>query len=281
MHASSPGSNAVAYLGPEGTFAHAVAQNRFGTQATLIPCASIEAVFDQVLANAAGSGIVPLENSSGGWIYDTVDLLIQNAPRINIRQELTLDVKLALVGRSGQPIKSVYSHFAPLKHNANWLAAHYPQARAVPCASTARAAQMAKEDPQGAALTSRQAGAIYGLEVLEYPIDPNEVNVTSFVEITRSGKNSELGQKLGLVIRIKNEPSSLVNLLLPFAQAKMNLTRIISRPIQGEPSAYHFLLEVEVREDDSRLEGVLAEAKKHTNSLVSLGNYAVKSRIQA
>src|SRR5262245_1740183 len=104
-------SDAVAYLGPEGTFSHAVAQERFGAGSALVACPTIKDIFDKVRAGSVGSGIVPLENSSAGWIPDTVDLLIANADTIRIREELSLDVKLAFVGRRGREIKTIYSHF--------------------------------------------------------------------------------------------------------------------------------------------------------------------------
>lgn len=278
MNRLSAQPSTVAYLGPEGTFAHAVAQDRFGRRSSLVPCPSIKTVFDHVATQSGSSGIVPLENSSGGWIYDTIELLIKNAPKIQIREELPLDVKLAFVGHKGRPIKAIYSHFAPLKHFAHWLDAHYPSVEQIACASTAHAAQQARGNPRSAALTSRQAAAIYGLDVLKYPIDPNEVNVTSFLQIAYGENQRVAGNKMALVVRLKNESGSLAKFLEPFSRAKINLTRIISRPIHGQPMAYHFLVEVK---NSSGLANALDEAESASSSLVSLGDYSVRQSIRA
>jgi prephenate dehydratase len=98
--AKSPKSGKVAYLGPEGTFSHLVAVRRFPKRAGL-PVATITEVFHAVRSGQAQLGIVPIENSSGGTITETVDLLIEQAGKIFITEELALDVRLALLGRAG------------------------------------------------------------------------------------------------------------------------------------------------------------------------------------
>jgi len=112
-------------------------------------------------------------------------------------------------------------------------------------------------------------------------VDPHEVNVTSFVQIASDAGSQKSGQKLGLVVRLKNEPGSLLQFLTPFDQARMNLTRIISRPIQGQPAAHQFLVEVDVREDDPRLADVLAQAAERSSSLASLGHFVIQPRMEA
>ena len=96
----------VAYLGPEGTFSHILARQRFGTKVEHIACSSIEAVFERVASGEVPAGLVPVENSSGGTVYDTVDLLIRNADRIFVREELALDIRIALLGRAGETIRT-------------------------------------------------------------------------------------------------------------------------------------------------------------------------------
>jgi hypothetical protein len=111
----------VAYLGPEGTFSGILARQRFGKKADLIASTAIEGVFESVLSGATPLGLVPVENSSGGTVYDTIDLLIRHAGSIYIVEELALDIRIALLGRNGTPIKTVYSHFTQIKHHAEWL----------------------------------------------------------------------------------------------------------------------------------------------------------------
>ena len=159
----------VCYLGPEGTFSHILARKRFGRRAILVACPTIEAIFDRVLASAEDLGIVPIENSSGGTVYDSVDLLIRHSGHVFIHEELALDVRIALLGRPGKTITTVFSHFVQIKHHAEWLKARHPRARLHAVASTAVAAQKAAASSRAAALASPGAAEVYGLEVLELP----------------------------------------------------------------------------------------------------------------
>lgn len=115
----------------------------------LTPCPTIEAVFDRVLSSTNALGIVPIENSSGGTVYDSVDLLIRNAGRVFILEELAMDVRIALLGRAGATISTVYSHFVQIKHHADWLKARHPQARLRAVASTGSRCQESLREQDG------------------------------------------------------------------------------------------------------------------------------------
>ena len=280
MNPPSTAASSVSYLGPEGTFAHAVAQSQFGQSHRLLAQPDIKSVFDSVLDRRAGSGIVPLENSSAGWIYDTIDLLIGNAARIQITAEHSLDVELAFVGHQGMEIKKIYSHFAPLEHNARWLAENHPKAELIRCPSTAHAATLARTDMTAAAITSRQAAEIYGLDILAFPLGAEDENVTRFMQIALGDGTTAHGKKTGLVLTLDNEPGKLLAFLRPFDAAKLNLSGIISRPIPGKPSMHRFFIEVEGSENDTALNAAVAEARQAALSLVSLGNYTANPRIR-
>ena len=172
----------IAYLGPEGTFSHLVALRRFPKNPGL-PCATITEVFQAVRSGAATHGIVPIENSSGGTITETVDLLIEEAGHLFIREELALDVRLALLGREGallKNIKTLYSHVMPLRHHRLWIGENLPAARMVERASTAEAAKKASLSETAAALAAPGTAALYGLSILKFPVRPEAINVTHF-----------------------------------------------------------------------------------------------------
>ena len=163
-------------------------------------CPTIEAIFDRVLASTDALGIVPIENSSGGTVYDSVDLLIRHAGRVFIREELAMDVRIALLGRPGKVISTVYSHFVQIKHHADWLKARHPRARVRAVANAALAARKASASKTAAALASPGAADVYGLEVLEVPSMGRSPNVTHFLP-------SE-GNRPRLTMRDKERPSS-------------------------------------------------------------------------
>src|SRR4051812_20675680 len=129
----------IACLGPEGSFSHLVATQRF-PDAPLEMLGSVEEVFDWLEDKPDAHGIVPIENSSGGIILATVDRIMHPHCILKIQEELTLDVKLALVGHRDQPVEIIYSHFMPFYHCDEWLKQHYPNVKRVTTASTSQAA---------------------------------------------------------------------------------------------------------------------------------------------
>ena len=272
----------VFYLGPEGTFSHILARKRFGAGPRLSACPTIEAVFDGVLASAGSLGLVPIENSSGGTVYDSADLLIRHAGRVFIREELALDVRIALLGHDQKNITTIFSHFVQLKHHAEWLKARYPRARLRPVASTAVAAQKAAAARHAAALASPGAAGVYGLKVLETPAVRQTVNVTHFFVIAAAGTGNPAGvEKTGLVAALPNICGSLHRFLGPFARQQVSLSRIVSRPVPGQPQTYVFFLEIEGGPREARVVRALERAGARTETLTSLGTYPAGRRYKS
>lgn len=280
-------SSAVAYLGPEGTFSHLVALRRFSKKPGL-PCATISEVFHAVCSGAATAGVVPIENSSGGTITETVDLLIEQAGSIAITEELALDVRLALLGKKGAKfsnLKALYSHVMPLRHHRGWIVENLPGVSMIESSSTAEAARKAAHSATSAALAAPGAAALYGLSVLKFPVRPEAVNVTHFFVITAaSGKAtprpSPLGKrsKTAIVAELPQTSGSLHRFLGPFSRAGVNLCRIVSRPVPGQPETYVFYLEVEGAATDAKVLKALAGARKLAVRLTIPGSYPTRPR---
>jgi prephenate dehydratase len=271
----------VAYLGPEGTYSGILARQRFGKKADLIASPAIEGVFERVLSGATPLGLVPVENSSGGTVYDTIDLLIRHAGSIFILEELALDIRIALLGRKGTPVKTVYSHFTQIKHHAEWLKIHHPEATLVPVASTATASERAAADPKAAALASPGAADIYKLDILATPSDGQEVNVTNFFTIARKPAAGVLADRTALVATLLNQCGSLHKFLGPFARQNVSLTRIVSRPVPGQPQTYIFYIEVEGDESDPGVARALELAKRQARSISILGSFPLGKRFRS
>jgi prephenate dehydratase len=272
----------VCYLGPEGTFSHILARKRFGKRAILVPCPTVEAIFERVLSAPENLGIVPIENSSGGTVYDSVDLLIRRAGHVFIHEELALDVRIALLGHRGKAITKVFSHFVQIKHHAEWLKARHPRARLHAVASTAVAAQKAAASNRAAALASPGAAEVYGLEVLELPSLGQTVNVTHFFVIGATKRNSrEQSKKTALVAALPNVCGSLHKFLGPFAREKVNLSRIVSRPVPGKPQTYVFFLEIDGDPQSFAVDRALQRADALAESMTNLGCYPARRRFKS
>ncbi len=271
----------IAYLGPDGTFSAILARQRFGAEADCLDCGSIEAVFDRVLSGQASLGLVPVENSSGGTVYDTVDLLIRHAGKISIREELALDIRIALLGRARQKVKTVYSHFIQIKHHHDWLAKNLPDAKLVPVSSTAVAAQRAAETRNAAALASPGTAALYGLDVLEFPAGGEPVNVTNFFVISRRASPKKMSDRTALIATLRNECGSLHRFLGPFAREKVSLTRIVSRPVPGQPQTYVFYVEIEGGPGVPAVGRAMDRAQKIARTLTNLGTFPLGRRFSS
>jgi chorismate mutase / prephenate dehydratase len=275
----------VAYLGPEGTFSHLVAHRRHPA-ASGLPCATITEVFHAVSSGEATLGIVPIENSSGGTITETVDLLIESAGHIHIAEELALDVRLALLGRAGTPlgkIRSVHSHIMPLRHHRDWLRENLPGVSLVESSSTAEAARKVAGSSSAAALAAPGAAALYGLSILKFPVRPEAVNVTHFFVISaRSPKVSGTKRcKTAIVAALPQTSGSLHRFLGPFARAGVNLCRIVSRPVPGQPETYVFYLEVEGAANDAQVMKALAGARCLAVRVELPGSYPTRPRYRS
>ena len=274
----------VAYLGPEGTFSHLVTLRRFPRR-TGLPCATITDVFHAVRSGEASLGIVPIENSSGGTITETVDLIIEQCGHLVIAEELALDVRLALLGKAGTPfakIRTVHSHVMPLRHHRDWIRGNLPAASLDECSSTAEAARKAARSPVSAALAAPGAAALYGLSILRFPVRPEAVNVTAFFVVAPVGQVSPRAAtgrfKTAVVAELPQAPGSLHAFLGPFARAGANLCRIVSRPVPGHPETYVFYLEVEGGVGDAAVRKALEGARRRAVRLDIPGSYPVRPR---
>lgn len=266
----------LAYLGPKGTFSGLVAQKRFGNKLEKIPIPGIYEVFEYVRRHRDAVGIVPIENSSGGTIYETIDCLVERRRPLVIREELALQVRLALLGHRGEKIQTLYSHFAPMQHCDEWIRQHLPRVERKEVASTALAAETVATHRQAAALGMREAAKRYKLDILEFPVQPEVPNLTQFVCIGHRADEQAKANKTSLIITLHNRPGSLCELLEIFRDHAINMTRILSRPIIGQPKSYIFFVDVEGSPDASPLREALGQARKTAESLRLAGAYPVR-----
>ncbi len=271
----------IAYLGPEGSFAHLVARKRFADN-ELVPKGSVDEVFDYLIDEPDSFAVVPIENSSGGVITATVDRIMETGTPYHIREEIVLDVKLALLGREGDVIERIYSHFAPFHHCGKWLRANYPGAEQVVTPSTPHAAILASRERGGAAIGARESAERYGLDILHYPIEADTTNVTEFLVVAhQANAPSPKNSRTSLAVELPDSSGSLFRFLGPLANSGINLKRIESRPIVGHPNKYRFFVEIEGNTADGRIRSVLDEAKQFCIQMRNFGSYPSDIRLES
>ncbi|GIW79491.1 MAG: prephenate dehydratase [Gemmatales bacterium] len=265
----------VAYLGPDYSFSHLAAVERFGQSVDYIRVGSIAAVFEEVNRGHADFGVVPLENSTDGRIADTLDMFMR-LPQLKICAEVRLRIHHNLLANcEQQEIRRVYSKPQALSQCRNWLSKNVPHASLHEVASTATAAELAQREPGAAAVASRQAAVRYSLRILFEDIEDSPYNETRFAvigtqECRRSGKD-----KTSIMFRVPHQPGALVDALNVFKQAKVNLTWIESFPAKSPRAEYVFFADFEGHVDDAKIKKMLDTLKKHTAELSILGSYPI------
>ncbi len=273
--------NTVACLGPDGSFSHLLTAKRFpGATVTLL--GNVGEIFDHLAATPDAQGIVPIENSSGGFIIDTVDRLVDERCALHIIEELTLDVRLALLGKPSEIIDVIYSHPMPFFHCDEWLRKNHPHARRVSEPSTAAAAAKAAAQPSAAAIGPRQNAERHALEILHFPIAGDVPNVTQFFLLGHQpNARSHDNNRTALVVELPDRPGSLCRFLTPLSDAGVNMKRLESRPIRGQPNKYKFYIEIEGSDAEDSVRAALSKANAEAASIRSVGSYPSGRRFES
>src|SRR5437868_10881530 len=174
----------IACLGPEFSYSHLAAVERFGQAVEFTLVGSIPAVFEEVNRSHCDFGVVPLENSTDGRVADTLDMFMR-LPQLRICAEIRLRIHHNLMANCDQQeIRRIYSKPQALSQCRNWLSKNVSHASLHEVASTATAAELAQREPGAAAVASRQAASRYGLRILFNDIEDSIYNETRFAVIS-------------------------------------------------------------------------------------------------
>ncbi len=262
----------VAYLGPEYTYSHLAALERFGTSAELVPVGGIAAVFEEVHRGQSDYGIVPLENSTDGRVADTLEMFTR-VP-VKICGEVQLHIHHCLLANCQRwEISEVYSKPQALSQCRNWLSRHLGTARLIEVTSTAAAAQLAAQKPGAAAIASRRAAVQHGLNIVAENIEDNPNNITRFAIIGHHSAPRTGKDKVALMFQIDHRVGALADTLMVFKRNRLNMTWIESFPIPDAPGTYLFFVELEGHESDLKVRRALGALEKKTLRLEVLGSY--------
>ena len=266
----------VAYLGPEGTYTQAAVQKHFGEAVTARANSAIDEIFRDVESGGADYGVVPVENSIGGVVSHTLDELALT--KLRICGEVALPVHHHLLSMEDQlsRITKVYAHPQSFAQCRRWLDAKLPRAVRETVSSNGQAALQAKAESAGtAAIASLQAGKLNALNILASNIEDDPSNTTRFLVIGKHDP-APTGQDLTSVVMTahRNQPGALFSLLQPFADAKLDLTRIESRPVRGSVvQDYYFFIDFAGHAQDALVRPVLERVQTAAASFRVLGSY--------
>jgi prephenate dehydratase len=274
----------IAYLGPAGTYSEMAALQYLQLShldlerdaAQLCPYPTIPQAINAAEHGLVDIAVVPVENSIQGGVTMTLDSLWQSES-LQIQQALVLPIAHALITRAATiaEIKVVYSHPQGLAQCQQWLDRNLPTVQQIATDSTTDGLHIVADDVTVAAIASQRAAEIYNLPVLKFPINDQPDNCTRFLVLGRTAPTTK-GTHSSLAFSLKrNMPGALVKPLLVFADRKINLSRIESRPTKRSLGEYIFFLDIEAAIDDPNFSEALQDLQAVTENLKILGSYAI------
>jgi len=264
----------IAYLGPEATYTEQAALKTFGTSIDTKPLSTIPDVFTAVDKDEADYGVIPIENSTGGAVLHSLDMLAETD--LKIVSQVYLPIEHCLISRSPlEEITEVHSKDQALIQCRDWLQRHLPKAKQIDCESTALAVKLAGEKDGAAAIASELAATKYDVPVLSKGIQDRSDNVTRFLVIAAQpcGRTGEGADKTSIVFSINDEVGALERALKAFSSRGINLTKIESRPSRKKAWDYLFFADIIGHWEDESVQAAIADLK-HGSPLVKwLGSY--------
>jgi len=268
----------IGYFGTAESFTYIAALRRFGRGYLYIGESSASKIFEDIMSGAIDIAVVPIENSTGGWVYDTVDELVSDSfskSNVRIEEELCCPIILNLISKSTlSKIKKVYSHHFPIDFCRKWIKINLPTARIIEVKSTSEAAKLASKEKTSAAIASAEAVKTYGLNLIMRNIGGDGPNVTHFFVLSESPITPKRKkEKTAVAFSLKHKTGTLHAVLGTLAKAKINLTRIISRPLIGKVGEYKFFIEFEGDMNETRVKKALTKLKKQTIWMNAISSY--------
>ncbi|MGF1531585.1 MAG: prephenate dehydratase [Puniceicoccaceae bacterium] len=271
---SMEGGLKIAYLGPEATFTHQASLVAFGSQMQHMPLTTIPEVFSAVERRQADHGVIPIENSTEGAVFHSLDMLVESP--LKIISQVYLRIEHCLLGEGDlESVKRVYSKDQAIGQCREWLATHLKRAELISVHSTAGAVRNAMEEEGSAAIASSVAATTYGVPVLARGIEDHPDNTTRFFVLGReASRPSRTGKdKTSLVFSLRDEVGALKGALEAFGERRINLTKIESRPSRRRRWDYYFFADCEGHMEDAQLKEVFDALEKTCPFVKWLGSY--------
>lgn len=275
-------SHRVAYLGGQGSYSQLACHKYFSRRPGKViemGCSSFEQITGKVESGQADFGLLPIENTSSGSINEVFDLL-QHA-QVSIVGEVTHSVEhclLAMPGTELSHINKIFAHPQPFAQCSRFIQG-LGDIQHETCDSTFHALQSAVETVNSAAIGSAQAGKNVGLEVIKSGLANQSENHSRFIVVARKPLqvSKQIPTKTSLIMATKQQAGSLADALMIFKHHQINLVKLESRPVPGNPWEEVFYVDLEANLDDLHVKQALEELKEHTQYTRVLGCYQSES----
>lgn len=269
-------SDVIAIQGVQASFHDIAARQYFGQESARVFCETFPDTFNALSRGDADYAMCALENSLYGSINEVYDLL--QSSDFHIIGEVYLRIEQCLIGMPGaalDDIAEVHSHPVALAQCESYLDTTLPAAERMEYHDTAASVEMIalQQDRSIAAIASRQAAELYGMQILAPSIETDSQNYTRFVVLSQQHDVSADATKTSIILRTTHNPGALYRALGCFANRGIDLTKLQSRPIVGKAWKYIFYIDVAVGSQDPTFTEALDELVVQGCQVTVLGSY--------
>lgn len=264
----------VVFQGAEGAYSQAAMDQYFGKEINSFHVDTFRDAMSAIEEGSADFAVLPIENSTAGIINDVYDLLVEFENYIVGEQIIKVEhCLLGVPGTKIEDIETVYSHPQSLMQSAKFLSER--SWRQISMQNNAFAARKVAEDQDKtqAAIASKYAAEIYGLEVLQQGVNQSSTNSTRFIIVTNQKIFLKKANKISICFEIDHESGSLYHMLSHFIYNNLNLCKIESRPLEGRNWEYRFFIDFEGNLADGSVKNALRGLRDEARNMKILGNY--------
>jgi chorismate mutase/prephenate dehydratase len=272
----------IAYLGPEATFTHQAAIEKFGSSLFYSAQKTIADIFTEVGKKRADYGVVPVENSTEGVVTHTLDMFVDST--LQIVAQIVLPIQYCLAGEASlKDVQRLYAHPQALGQCRVWVQRHLPRAEIFETSSNARSAELAASAAAGgkrsklrgkvAAITGFLAAEKYDLKVIERDIQDFNANATRFLVLGPQCGPPTGRDRTSVMFSIADQVGALYRALAPFRRYKLNMTKIESRPSKRKAWEYFFFVDCDGHMTDRKVSKAIADLGEVCNFVKVLGSY--------
>lgn len=271
---------AAAFLGEKGSYSNEATRryfSRFDGRLIELSYPNFKDIFQAVENGTASYGILPIENTSSGSIIPVYDLLQHSA--LSIVGEITIKVDHCILVKPGtqlEQIQDLYAHPEPFKQCSKFLES-MPSVSHNIVDDNGKGMKVVAElnNHHVGAIGSKAGGQLYGLEAIKNNIANQVENYTRFIIVARKAisVSKQVPAKTSFVITIDNQPGSLVKALTLLGKHDINMIKLESRPIIGNPWEEMFYIDASAHQGSDNMQQALKELQEQCKSLNILGCY--------
>jgi prephenate dehydratase len=265
----------IAIQGEKGCFHEMAARQYFkNEEVEIVPCSTFDMTLNSVKEGRAGLAMMAIENARSGSILYNYSLIRESGLKILGEHNLRVVQNLmALPGQTMKDIRQIRSHPIALAQCMTFLN-QFPEITLVEADDTASSARIISEGrlKKIAAIASRSAAEIYGLEIIAEGIETFKKNYTRFLVIGGNGMGNQTGNKVSICFATGHKPGSLASVLVRLAEMNINLSKIQSVPRLNGEWEYMFYLDLELPADPD-INDIMSTLEQYTSNLEVLGIY--------